>query len=485
MKNYPHGGPMKITRLLFVEPPRHYWFVMGEYLPPPTSLLILAAYVERELPDIHIDALDCQAQQIQWEGLEKHIASAEPSMVLTSGFTCNAYSCARTAEIAKKVNTDIVTVVGGIHFSFVPDESLVDFPEIDYIVRGEGEHTLVELIKTLNNGQKIHRVKGLSYRHNGNILHTPPRPLIKNLDILPYPAYHLVENNIKHYHFSMMAGRNTQYMILEGARGCDHRCKFCTQWNHWGGKWRVKSIKRIADEIEFLNETYGGVFLWLTDDDFKINLRGKHLYKELKKRRCVDDIMLFFQARTDEVAQHPDIVEKLREVGTYWIMCGVENDSPETLKEYKKGTKTQDAYDAMKILHENDIFSHAMFVIGSRRDTHESIERLRQFSTDVAPDFAIYTALTPFPGTIYYETAQQNGWIEDTNYSNYDMAHAITPTETLTRQEVQHELWQCYHHFYGSYTRNLMGILSRNKLKRTLYRHMAGQHVLSKFRRLI
>jgi len=476
---------MKISKLLFVEPPRNYWFVMGEYLPPPTTLLILAAYVERELPEIEIEVLDCQVERMNWQDLEKYIESTNPSMVLTSGFTCNAYSCARTAEIAKKIDGSIITVVGGIHFSFIPEESLIDFPEIDYIVRGEGELTLVELIKTLNNGKNVGRVKGISFRHKDKIIHTPPRPLIKNLDKLPYPAYHLIEDYIKHYHFTMMAGRNTQYMILEGARGCDHRCTFCTQWKHWNGMWRTKSVKRIADEIEYLNETYSGVFLWLTDDHFKINLRGKQLYDELKHRKCREDIMLFLQARTDDVAKNPDLVKKLREVGTYWIMVGVENDSTETIKEFKKGTKSQDAYTTMKILRNNDVFSHAMFVIGSRRDTHESIEHLGGFSVDLAPDFAIYTALTPFPGTTYFETAKQNGWIEDYNYANYDMAHAIMPTETLSRKELQHELWKCYKNFYGSYTKNLAGILSRNKLKRTLYRHMAGQHVLAKFRGLI
>jgi len=283
----------------------------------------------------------------------------------------------------------------------------------------------------------------------------------------------------------MMAGKNTRYMVLEGARGCDHRCTFCTQWKHWNGTWRTKSVKRIADEIEHLNETYGGVFLWLTDDHFKINLRGKSLYSELKHRKCKEDIMLFLQARTDDVAKNPDLVKKLREVGTYWIMCGVENDSQATLEEFKKGIQTSDAYKTMKILSDNDVFSHAMFVIGARRDTSESIESLRQFSTDIDPDFAIYTALTPFPGTIYFETAKQNGWIEDTNYANYDMAHAVMPTEILSRKEVQQELLKCYQHFYGSYVKNIAGIFSKNKLKRTLYRHMAGQHVLTKFRRLI
>jgi anaerobic magnesium-protoporphyrin IX monomethyl ester cyclase len=474
-----------ISKLLFVEPPRNYWFVMGEYLPPPSVLLILAAYVERELPDLEIDILDCQAERMNWQGLEKYIESSKPAMVLTSGFTCNAYSCARTCEIAKKIDDKIITVVGGIHFSFTSEESLTNFPEIDIIVRGEGELTIVDLIKTLNKDGKLDKVQGISFRSKKAIMHTQSRPLIKNLDSLPYPAYHLVEDYLKQYHFTMMAGRNTRYMILESARGCEYKCSFCTQWNHWQGTWRTKSIKRIVDEIEYLNETYGGEFLWFTDDHINLRLRGKQLYEELKHRRCKDDIMLFFQARTDDVVRNPDLIEKLREVGVYWIMCGVETNSEERLKEYKKGTKNSDAYTAMKILHDKDIFSHAMFVIGARSDTQESIESARQFSIDIAPDFAIYTALTPFPGTIYYETAKKNGWIEDSNYANYDMAHAIMPTETLKRKEVQEELWRCYQEFYGSYRKGIAGILSKNKFKRTLYRHMAGQRVLTKFRRLI
>ncbi len=476
---------MKVKKILFIEPPRNYWFVMGEYLPPPSTLLILAAFVERELPDIDIEIVDCQARKLGWYGLEKYLESSNPSMVLTSGFTCNAYSCARTCELAKKVNEEIITIVGGIHFSFVPDESLDNFPEIDFIVRGEGELTLVDLIKKLNEGKKPGSVKGISFKHKEKNIHNSPRALIKNLDTLPYPAYHLVEDNINQYHFTMMAGRNTRYLTFEGARGCEYKCTFCTQWNHWGGVWRTKSIKRIVDEIEYLNETFNGVFLWFTDDHINISSRGKQLYNELKNRKCKEDIMLFLQARTDDVSKNPDTVKKLRQVGTYWIMCGVENNSTDNLKEFKKDTKVKDAYSAMKILNKNDIFSHAMFVIGARRDTHESIESLRQYSLDLAPDFAIYTALTPFPGTIYYKNAKQNGWIEDFNYSNYDMAHAVMPTETLSKDEVQFELWRCYKDFYGSYKRGIAGIFSKNKLKRTLYRHMAGQRVLTKLWRLI
>ncbi|MFQ5911293.1 MAG: B12-binding domain-containing radical SAM protein, partial [Thermoplasmata archaeon] len=171
-----------ITRILFVEPPKDYWFLMGEYLPPPTGLLVLAAYIERELPDVEIQVMDCQAERKGWKDVEGRIETLSPHIVATSAFTCNAYVCARVAESAKKVSPDIVTVVGGQHFSSTAEESLDDFPEIDYIVRGEGEATFVELIKALREGKDVAKVEGLSFKNNGSIIHTPQRPLIENLD---------------------------------------------------------------------------------------------------------------------------------------------------------------------------------------------------------------------------------------------------------------------------------------------------------------
>jgi anaerobic magnesium-protoporphyrin IX monomethyl ester cyclase len=474
-----------ISKILFVEPPKDYWFIMGEYLPPPTGLLILAAYIEKELPELEVEVYDAQALKSSWKDMERYIETSEPSIVAASGFTCNAYACARVVEIAKRVNDEIITVLGGLHFSFMPEESLNDYHEIDYIVRGEGEITFIDLIKTLLSDGNITNVNGISFKHKGRIIHTPDRRLIKNLDTLPYPAYHLVEDYLKKYHFTMMAGKNVQFMVLEGSRGCSHKCRFCTQWKHWGGMWRTKSIKRIVDEMEYLNIEFGGQFLWFSDDNFEYSKRGKKLYQELRKRKFHEDIMLFFQARTDDVVNNPDIVGKLREVGNYWVMVGVESNSRSSLDEYNKNIQISDAEKAIKILNNNDIFSHAMFVIGNRKDTAKSIQSLRQFSIDLGSDFSIYTALTPFPGTPYYKIAMKNGWIEDDNFSNYDMAHAIMPTETLKREQVQEELYWCYKERYGSIAKGIAGIFSPKKLKRNLYRHYARERVLNKLRQLI
>jgi len=472
-------------KVLFVEPPRDFWFVMGEYLPPPYGIIQLAAYLEREIKNVEIEVLDCTAKKIDWWEMEKRMESSNPDIVATSAFaTCNTYQAVRTFEIAKKLDVEVLTVTGGQHFTATAQESMERYPEIDVIVRGEGEQTLTELVKNAAKKQSFPKIRGISFRHEKKILHNSPRPLIKNLDELPYPGYHFVKDIVHKYHFAAMAGRKAPYALIEGARGCSHRCTFCTQWRHWGGTWRLKSPKRIADEIEFCYQNYGSRFIWLTDDDFGPAKRASDLADELFQREIGDDLMLFFQWRCDDVIKNKEVLPKTRKAGLYWVMVGVESPKESTLESFRKGITAEQAGEAVKLLKENDIFAHAMFVIGERKDTAESIANLRKFSNELDPDFAIFTALTPFPGTETYEEAKRNGWIEDFNLSNYDMAHAIMPTETLSRKAVQEELYKCYRDFYGSWRRRLGGIFATNKLKRKIYWHMAGKGVVRQFKAL-
>ncbi len=471
-------------KILFVEPPKDYWFVMGEYLPPPYGILQLAAFLEHRNKDAEIQVLDCNAEGLDWKGVEKRIESFEPDVVASSALaTCNTYVAVRTLEIAKKVNPDVLTVAGGQHFTVMAQESLETYPEIDVIVRGEGEETLAELVQASANSQSFSSVKGVSFKNNKQIQHNPPRPLIENLDNLPFPGYKFVENLLQKYHFTAMAGK-TRYALIEGSRGCPHRCNFCTQWKHWEGKWRIKSSKRIADEFEFCYENYGSKFLWLTDDNYGLGKRASDLADELIQRGFSDDIMWFMQVRCDDVVENPDVLAKMRKAGLRWVLLGVESHSSSTLESLGKETAPEAAKKAVKLLKKNDVFTQAMFIIGERKDTAKSIANLREFANDLDPGLAIFAILTPFPGTAVYEEAKRNGWIEDLNWANYDMVHAIMPTETLSIKEVQEELYHCYRSFFGSWSRRLGGIFSRKALKRKLYRYMASQGIVKQVKTL-
>jgi anaerobic magnesium-protoporphyrin IX monomethyl ester cyclase len=472
-------------KALFIEPPKDVWFVMGEYLPPPYGIIQLAAYLERKVDNVEIKVLDCNAQQLDWKDMEQQIKYFNPDVVACSALaTCNTYVVLRTLEIAKRVNPNVVTVAGGQHFTATAQESLEAYPEIDVIVRGEGEITFADLVNKVANGSSFSTIQGISFRHNGEITHNLSRPLIQDLDDLPYPGYHFVKDVVHKYHFRAMSGQKMPYVLIEGSRGCPHRCTFCSQWCFWQGVWRKKSPQRIADEIDYCFHNFGSRFVWLTDDNFGVGQRARELANEIIQKGIADDLMWFTQARCDDIIRHQDTLPTLRKSGLRWVLLGIENSRQLTLDSFKKKITPEDAKQAVKLLQQHDIFAQAMFIIGERNDTAESIKESRVFINELDPDFVIYAILTPFPGTELFEEAKKNRWIEDSNWAHYDMVHAIMPTETLSRKEVQEELYKCYRSFYGSWKRRIQGVFSRNVLKRRVYRFMISQGIVRQLRDL-
>jgi anaerobic magnesium-protoporphyrin IX monomethyl ester cyclase len=473
--------------LLLVEPPKKLWFVMGDYLPPPMQLLQLGAYVEREMPEVRLEIVDCQAEGLDHQGLKDRVARVAPDVVALSGnMTCNAYTVARSAEIAKEVDPAIRTVVGGQHYSFLADRSLRSIPEIDFIVRHEGELTFVELLRSLFDGQDPTGIQGLSFRHDGEVIHTPERAFLPDLDTLPYPAYHLVEHLLDRYHFRMMTGPHVRYFVVEGSRGCQYDCAFCTQCLHWKHTWRTKSAKRLADEFQFLQERYGGgeSFFWLADDNFMLAHRGPGFCDAMDRPVLRRDAMWFVQARADDIAKMEPVVPRLRQVGCAWILLGVEHNSDAILGDLNKRSTAAVAKKAIGILNRSDILSQAMFILGSRQESEASAEALREFVIDLDPGIPIFGCLTPFPGTRTYQEAETRGWIEDRNWSHYDMIHAIMPTENLSRRGVQEELYACYRRFFGSIPRGIRGLVSKNRLKRGAYRRFMTKRIIRDVGRL-
>jgi len=473
------------VRILFIEPPKDIWFVMGEYLPPPYGIIQLAAYLEKHVADLQVELLDCNAEKVDWKNLEQRIAQFKPDVVACASLaTCNTYAVVKTLETAKRIIPSVLTVTGGQHFTATAQESLKQYPELDVIVRGEGEQTLADLIKTYQTKSNFKNIQGISYRQREKIAHNVNRPLIENLEDLPFPGYHLVKANVSKYHFKVMGGDNKPYALIEGSRGCNHQCTFCTQWRHWQACWRVKSAKRIADEMAFCSREFGSKFVWLTDDNFGSGQRPAEIAEEIIARHLPKDLTWFVQARCDDIIRNKAVLPRLRKSGLNWVLLGVENSNPQTLESFKKGITPAEAKVAVKLLKENGIFAHAMIIIGNRKDTHQTIAELKEFADDLDPDLVMFGILTPFPGTEVYAEAEGNGWITDKNWSHYDMIHAIMPTETLTPQEVQEELYGCYRDFYGSWSRRIGALMSSNQLKRKVFWHMARSGVMERVKSL-
>ncbi len=158
-------------KILLIEPPKKFWFVMGEYLPPPYNLLLLAAVIEKEFPEINVKVIDCQANRLDWEKVKRKIRQEDPDIVGSgSHATCNVYKTIRTLDLVKKINPQIVTIAGGNHFTMLDKVTLQEYPFIDIIVRYEGEKALVELLKyySANETSKkgLKAIKGISFMEN-------------------------------------------------------------------------------------------------------------------------------------------------------------------------------------------------------------------------------------------------------------------------------------------------------------------------------
>ena len=166
-------------------------------------------------------------------------------------------------------------------------------------------------------------------------------------------------------------------------------------------------------------------------------------------------------------------------------MAGLERHDDSTLNKYHKGIKPSNSKLSMDLLKENGIFSQATLIMGDRTDSHSSMQDFREYVNFVDPDLAIFMVLTPFPGTDLYKTAREKGWLQEDNWANYDMIHAVMPTEYLSISEVQEELFKCYRDFYGSMKRRITGIFSKNMFKRKTYRYMASQGLLEYMRDLV
>ncbi|UCG02269.1 MAG: cobalamin-dependent protein [Candidatus Heimdallarchaeota archaeon] len=480
-------------KLLLVEPPKQFWFVMGEYLPPPYNLLILAAVVEKELPEIQVQIIDCQAEKLDWEGLAERIRKEKPDIIGSgSHATCNAYKTVRTLDLAKQLDPEVITITGGSHFTMLDETTLNQYPSIDIIMRYEAEKALVDLIKHFQsygctkNGLK--KVQGIAFRDNGIFRRTPDYPPLSSeeLENLPYPAYHLLPD-LNQYHFATMS--DVPYILLEGSRGCTHDCTFCSQTTFYRRHWSTKSVNRIADEMEWMYNTFGSRFFWFTDDNFcggRPKLIEELCQEMLSRGLKGDEIEWFAQMRVDSILKVGDGLKTMNRAGNYWQLVGGESPFTDVLNSYQKGIRGAQTVDAIKLLRNNNILAQLMIILGHENETRDSIRQAMEWATDVVkPDFIITMLLTPYPGTPMYEDLNRKGRIINENWTNYDMIHAVCDMKYLSAVELQEELYRAYRHVYDSWSRRFSGIFAKNKYRRRIFWYYFKAGVVRQLKRLI
>jgi len=426
---------MKIT---LINPP-----FKTSFSQPPLSLAFIAAVLEKNGQKVNI--IDAQALGIDEN--EVAIRTSGTDVVGITSMTPTFNSAVRTAKAIKKNNNSCFIVMGGPHVTVLPEKTLEDVKEIDAIVIGEGELTIVELIKAIENKKSFENILGISYRKDGKIITTQARPPIENLDMLPMPAYNLLP--IKKYRPFPPHGKKLPYMALITTRGCPYRCIFCFK-SIFGRRCVAKSPKMLVDEIKTLIEKFGVKELLFYDDSFTIDRnRTIEFCNELIK----NNIKIPWSCETRVNLVDKEVLEKMKEAGCYIISYGVESGDQTILDNLRKDITIEQAKTAFKLTKETRILTVAYFMIGSPGDTNETIRKTIDFAKELNADFAQFSITTPFPGSELFDNLIKKGIkIEDWDKASYVTSKSksvpVSLTDELTAEDLKKWYSKAYKEFY-------------------------------------
>jgi len=457
------GTLQKNMKVLLIDPP-HRLFPGLRMWAPSFGLLQLAAYLEKEGVEVRI--VDATTLKNPWKDLASLVSASKAEII---GITCSATSLSpeaiQTLHLCRKLSPQSVMVAGGSHFTLMAETILQEVKELDYIVLGEGEIAFFQLIRKLRSGEDGKGVQGIARRDNDRIIRNERGPAISNLDVLPLPAYHLIDMESEAYYWHGMGRRA---FGLSTSRGCGDRCAYCSETRFWEGIWRGRSGKKIVEEIAYLYHQYGKSLFVFNENTFNWSRRRvEEFLDELGKSGL--RIHFWFQSRIKDILRDEDLIPEMKRLGLYEVMLGIESIHPNVLDRYEKQQSREMAQKAIDILRQKDVMVMANIMFGDWDDSEETLEEVFKFVKKQS-DFLVLTMTTPLPGTRYFEEAERLGRIREQDFGKYDFMHPVMDTQVLSAGEV-HRLQQSYLKKYYTQPRILLGgFFNPNPFKRMAYR---------------
>lgn len=392
----------------------HRWDEGGSM--PPLGILYLAAVLEEE--GVELDVVPADVLGYGWHDVEKRIAAFSPDILGATTTTENRFDSFKLARISKKLNPQAVTVLGGPHISMAREDTLTHVPYVDVAVVGEGERTLVDMVRALSSGSDLSGVHGIYYRKNGEVRATAPRERIGNLDALPFPARHLVPMEKYNFRVRIPDGRSLKAQNIITSRGCPFECYFCATPINWGRRVRGCTPDRVLEEIEHLIDVFGAEFIWFYDDTLNYDQARLHAILDRILERKLD-IKFCSEFRIDLVDK--PLLEKMVSAGLVWGHFGVEAGSSRVRRDvvHKKfdielaRRFVRWAGELGFVPNAFMIFSHHTETWEEARETIRIMEELRAIN----PQTEFSTALLHvYPGTPLERLAKEEGIIPE-NFS--------------------------------------------------------------------
>jgi len=395
-------------RVLFIQPAQERGLGFRSLaVVEPLGLESIAA----SIPEEEIQILDLRLEN----RLPRVLQEFRPDLCgINCSFTIDVYQTQEIAAAIKAWNHRVPVFVGGHHASLSPEDFFSPF--VDGVVIGEGEMAIRDLTRAVKMGEDWKKIPGLLLNDPSGPFYTPKRPTIENLDELPFPARHLTQKYRKHYYL----GFQKPFSIMETGRGCPFRCDFCSVWKFFNGKCRLKSPGQVIKEIKNIPEK----FIFLADDNFLSSVpRAKAIAQLLIENKIKRRFM--FQARSDAMVQHPEVIPLLRKAGFWKVYIGFEKIDEEALSQLNKHNSVQNNEEALKILRAHGMEVIASFIIDPSFQ-EKDFRRLRQYILDRKLYSPSLTILTPLPGTELFARVKEK--LVTTNYELFDYVHAVLPT---------------------------------------------------------
>lgn len=394
--------PERRRRVLLVNPPFPFAHVRYQtnYYSPPLGLLSLAASLEND--GYLVEILDMAILDMRPAGIIAYLEQLEvkPDVIgISANMTFTYPNVARIAQNIKDVCPEVQLVLGGNHATFCYEEILQNNPAVDYVVLYEGEQTIVELCDILlKNTGTIAECAGVAYREVHNqIKKNPEREKIKNIDDVPFPAYHLI--NLELYNPAMRG-------LLMTSRGCPHNCIYCSTAEFNGRKVSSKSIERIIEDVKRLVLVYGVKQITFGDDAFTINKeRTLEICQRLRDEKL--DIRWTCNTRVDMVDQ--EILQALHDAGCCSILYGIESVNQQVLDTVSKRFNVEQVQNALRWTRELGIGVKQNYIIGLPYETEESLQEMRKFINSTNPEELEFCILCLFPGTKIQKEPQSYG----------------------------------------------------------------------------
>lgn len=404
-----------MIRVLLISPPYIDLYggiksAAGLYFP--LGLGYLASFLRQH--GVEVSLYEPEAQRLNGDAIRGIFAREQPDVIGITSATPNFHNAIELAKTAKAV-CGAKIVLGGIHASALPSFIAQRYRDyFDYVVVGEGEQTLLELVQHVQEREVPLGVSGLCFWHERRVVQTPPRPLIQNLDALPFPARDLIPQQLFHPN-----AHNTRYercVAILTSRGCPFSCSFCASGLTMGKKYRIHSAEYVLEEMTLLKQKFGAQQLLITDDTFTIDKERLVAVCEGMIRRKLN-LKWFCFSQVTAVDEH--VLPLMRRAGCYNIGFGVESGSSRVLKLMGKSISLERCARAIALSNAQGLKTQAFFVFGTPGETTEEMEVTIDFALRLNPTLAFFNMLVPFPGTTDFQRLFGDVPLEEIDWQHF------------------------------------------------------------------